>query len=135
VACAATIASGAALAQSGPTGALNGRVVDQSQAAIPGATVNVVNTATNESRSAVTNGEGVHAVPALPVGTYELTVQLDGFKTVKRQSGFVIADTNGSTRFSIERIRSGIDADRFRSPIERFPTYRIFDLTEWLERH
>jgi len=49
-------------------------------------------------------------------------------------SGFVVADRNGSTRFSIERIRSGINADRLRSPIERFPTYRVFHLTEWLER-
>jgi hypothetical protein len=78
-------------AQSGPTGGLNGRVVDQSQGAIPGATVNVVNTATNESRTAVTNAEGLYAVTALPVGTYELTVQIDGFKTVRRQGILVEA--------------------------------------------
>jgi hypothetical protein len=39
----------------------------------------------------VTNGEGVYAVPALSVGTYELSVQLDGFKTVKRQGILVEA--------------------------------------------
>ncbi len=57
-------------AQSGPTGALNGRVVDQSQGAIPGATVAAVNTATNESRMAVTNEAGFYTLTALPVGTY-----------------------------------------------------------------
>src|SRR5688572_1800214 len=54
-----------AYAQGGPTGTLNGRVLDQSRSAIPGAAVTAVNTATNESRASITNGEGFYAVPAL----------------------------------------------------------------------
>jgi hypothetical protein len=102
MACAIFLTTTGALAQSGPTGALNGRVVDQSQGAIPGATVTVVNAATNESRTDVTNGEGMYAVPALPVGIYEVTIQLDGFKTVKRQGVLVEAAVPGRIDVTLE---------------------------------
>jgi hypothetical protein len=49
-----------AAAQSGPTGSLNGRVIDQSQAAVPGVTVTATNIATNDTRTDVTNAEGVY---------------------------------------------------------------------------
>ena len=73
-----------AAAQSGPTGSINGRVVDPSQGAIPGVTVVATNLATNDSRTAVTNGHGVYQLAALAVGTYQLTFELDGFKSVQR---------------------------------------------------
>lgn len=72
-------------AQSGPVGSLNGRVVDQSRAAIPGVSVTAVNVATNDVRTTLTNGEGVYQLAALLPGTYDLTFQLDGFKTVTRR--------------------------------------------------
>lgn len=50
-------------------------------------------------------------------------------------SGFVTADGSGSTRFSVERVRVGVDAGVLRAPISRFPTYHVFDLADWLERH
>lgn len=78
-------------AQSSPTGFLNGRVVDQSQGAMPGVAVSAVNTATNEVRSDVTNAQGLYRLQALPVGTYEVTFQLEGFKQVKRRGVLVEA--------------------------------------------
>ncbi len=78
-------------AQSGPAGALNGRVVDQSQAAIPGVTLTAVNTATNDARNTITNSEGFYRLAGLTPGTYEVTFQLDGFKSTKRQGVVVEA--------------------------------------------
>ncbi len=78
-------------AQSSPTGVLAGRVVDQGQGAAPGVTVTAVNTATNETRTDVTNGEGLYRLPALPVGTYELRFELEGFKRVTRAGVLVEA--------------------------------------------
>src|SRR5688500_5311076 len=83
--------AGLAAAQSGPTGLLNGRAVDQSQAAMPGVTVTATNVATNESRTVVTNSEGVYHLAALTVGTYELTFQLEGFREVRRMGVLVEA--------------------------------------------
>jgi hypothetical protein len=78
-----------AAAQGGPTGTLNGRVVDQSHAPMPGVTVTGINTATREARVATTNNEGFYSLASLPVGSYDVTFQLDGFKPVK-QTGLLV---------------------------------------------
>jgi hypothetical protein len=83
--------AGIAAAQSGPSGLLNGRAVDQSQGAVPGVTVTATNVATNESRTAVTNSEGVYRLAALTVGIYELTFELEGFRAVRRTGVLVEA--------------------------------------------
>src|SRR5262245_62409915 len=63
---------------------VKGQVVDSSKAAVPGATVNVTNTDTNEVASAVTNHEGNYTVPFLRPGPYTLTVELTGFQKYTR---------------------------------------------------
>src|SRR5688500_15068242 len=75
--------AGAAGAQ-GSSGVLSGRVTDPSGGAMPGVTVTATHPATGESRTAVTNTEGVYRLQALPVGTWSLSYQLDGFKTISR---------------------------------------------------
>src|SRR5918998_3532565 len=59
---------------------IEGRVVDSSGGALPGATVTVQNTQTNEMATAVSNEEGNYAIPFLRPGTYTLTVELSGFQ-------------------------------------------------------
>jgi hypothetical protein len=63
---------------------VRGHVADSSQAAVPGATVNVTNTDTNEVASAVTNAEGNYTIPFLRPGPYSLTVELAGFQKYTR---------------------------------------------------
>ena len=41
----------------------------------------------------------------------------------------------GPTRFAIDRIRPGADAGLLEPPVLRFPTYRVYDRADWLERH
>jgi hypothetical protein len=78
-------------AQGSPTGAVNGHVVDETQGAMPGVTVTARQAATGESRAAVTNGDGFYSLAALPIGVYTVTFQLDGFKTLTRESVHVEA--------------------------------------------
>jgi hypothetical protein len=47
---------------------------------------------------------------------------------------FAIADKMGITRFSVERIRTGVDAALLQSPEVRFTKYPVLDLANWLER-
>ena len=91
VASVVVLTTSTAWAQSGPSGVLNGRVVDQSQAAVPGATVVATHIATNDARTTVTNLEGLYRLAALPPGRYELLITLDGFKPVLRQGVVVEA--------------------------------------------
>ena len=62
---------------------LSGVVQDTSGAVVPGATVVVKNVATGISNETTSNGSGAFSVPALDAGSYEATVSLSGFKTVK----------------------------------------------------
>src|SRR5215204_1026581 len=65
----------------GTGSAISGLVVDSAGGAIPGASVLVTSDATGTKFEATTNGDGAFSVPALPVGTYRITVSLSGFKT------------------------------------------------------
>lgn len=59
---------------------LVGDVADKTGAALPGATVSVVNKATNQSRSATTDASGHFSVVQLPPGVYSVTVEQKSFQ-------------------------------------------------------
>lgn len=69
---------------SASTATLLGVVRDPSAAVLPGATVTVRNLDTNYSRTDVTDAGGGYRFEALPVGRYEITVELQGFQTLVR---------------------------------------------------
>ena len=69
-----------ALGQSTSTGTLSGTVTDPKGAVVPGASVTVKNTATNQEFTAETTGEGAFNVPSLTSGTYIATITAKGFK-------------------------------------------------------
>ena len=74
--------SAPALAQQ-TTGTIAGRLVDAQGAAVPGVTVTGRNTQTGFVRTGVTDGEGVYRLTALPVGTYDLVAELQGFTKIE----------------------------------------------------
>ena len=59
---------------------LLGRVVDPSGAVIVGATVRAVNLGTNTVATSTTNEHGNYEIPYLPPATYQLEVEVAGFK-------------------------------------------------------
>ncbi len=67
------------------TGNITGRVLDPQGAAIPGATATARQMATGFSRSSPSDAEGVYRLTALPVGTYDLTIELQGFSSYEQQ--------------------------------------------------
>lgn len=66
-------------------GAIEGRVVDESGAVLPGAAVTVRNAATGVSRETSTDPNGVYRAPLLPVGSYEVVARLAGFAATQRK--------------------------------------------------
>jgi hypothetical protein len=66
-------------------GTIEGLVKDPSGAVIPGATVKIIQTATNSTYELVTNGEGLYVAPNLPVATYRVVIQAAGFSTFSRE--------------------------------------------------
>ena len=73
--------STAARAQGGATSSVSGTVVDSAGAVIPGASIEVTNTATGVALAAVSNESGVFSVPAVNPGEYRVSVTLSGFRT------------------------------------------------------
>src|SRR5215831_18853617 len=71
-----------AYAQGATSQTISGTVVDSSGAVIPGADVVAKHTGTGVTNATVSNTEGFFSIPSLPIGTYSVTVTLQGFKTV-----------------------------------------------------
>ena len=82
VALAAAIVDSPARAQSA-TGSIEGSIVDQTGAAMPGVTVTTVHLATGVTRTTVSDENGVFRLLLLPVGVYDLTADLSGFASRK----------------------------------------------------
>jgi hypothetical protein len=97
------LVTAAAVAQQ-QTGEIYGRAADTSGAALPGATVTVVGPSLIQPRVALTSETGTYRVPELPIGTYSVTFELAGFKTMSFQDirvtiGFR-AQVNGALELS-----------------------------------
>jgi hypothetical protein len=79
--------SASASAQStAANGTIEGAVTDSTGGALPGVTVTVFHNETGTERSTLTNDKGLYRAPLLPLGTYRVTVELQGFKKFE-QSG------------------------------------------------
>ena len=63
---------------------LSGVVKDQTGAVLPGVSVEVRNTGTDSARTAITDDVGRWTVPALPVGTYQVSFELPSFKKLTK---------------------------------------------------
>ncbi len=87
--CLLGLATTPAMAQQ-TTGTITGRILDDQGAAVPGATVTGKNALTGFVRTDVSDGEGVFRLTAMPVGTYDLTAELQGFTKVENK-GIVLS--------------------------------------------
>jgi carboxypeptidase family protein/TonB-dependent receptor-like protein len=96
------LANAPAFAQGGAMSSISGTVVDSGGGVIPGATVVVKNNASGTTFEAVTNSAGTFAVPALPAGTYTVTVSLSGFKTAIVKDVVLAIGTPGSVKAVLE---------------------------------
>src|ERR1700749_2564770 len=67
---------------------MSGKVVDQSGAQIPNATLDVKNTGIDLDRTVSSSAAGEYTIPSLPSGTYVLKVSAPGFKAYT-QTGIV----------------------------------------------
>jgi len=65
-------------------GVISGTITDNSDAAIPAATVAITNTQTQVRTEVTTNSSGFYSVPNLLPGSYSVSASAAGFKTVVR---------------------------------------------------
>jgi hypothetical protein len=85
------VLSAPALAQSQAiNGTIEGTVVDDQGAVLPGVTVTVTNLDTGDARGVVTNDSGLYRAPLLPLGTYRVAAELQGFRKFE-QTGVLLS--------------------------------------------
>jgi hypothetical protein len=73
--------TGQVFAQATASASIEGTVVDQSKAVVPGASVVITNAATGATRTTSTNTNGSFRFDLLPVGTYDVKITKSGFAT------------------------------------------------------
>ncbi len=95
------LTSTAAFAQSA-TSSIVGVVQDAAGGQVPGATVTVKNEATGVSLTAVSGADGGFTVPAVSVGTYTVSVALQGFKTAVLKDVVVSVGGPANVRAKLE---------------------------------
>ncbi|MFB3813078.1 MAG: TonB-dependent receptor domain-containing protein [Terriglobales bacterium] len=82
-------------------GQITGDVTDPSRAAIPNAKVTAVNPETGLTLSATTNPTGHFVINQVPPGTYKVTVNAAGFKSLTQSAVTVFAGTVQHTDWSL----------------------------------
>lgn len=75
-----------ALAAQTPSGAISGKVVDPSGAAVANARISVKNAATGQASEGQTDSTGNYRISDLAPGDYEISVSADGFNTAESKA-------------------------------------------------
>jgi len=83
-------------------GIINGTITDSTGAVVPVGRVVVTNTATNVTFATQTTSSGDFSIPALPVGTYQLRVEKQGFKAAVRSDVIVTAGSTVTVNAQLE---------------------------------
>jgi hypothetical protein len=79
----------AASANAQGMGSIFGKVTDSTGGVMPGVTVTVSGTALQQPLTNVTSASGTYQFPTVPIGTYTVSFELDGFKKAVR-NGIII---------------------------------------------
>lgn len=82
------------------TGQIAGVVTDASGSAVPGATVEVTNIATNVTRAVKSGSDGLYTVPLLLPGQYRVKASMAGFSTLLRDGIDVLV--SGTARVDLQ---------------------------------
>jgi Carboxypeptidase regulatory-like domain/TonB dependent receptor len=113
------LATGAAQAQVA-SATLSGTVVDESQAAVPGALVSARDESTGFVRDTLTNSEGDYTIEELPPGLYTVTARKEGFRVTT--SEHVLLTVNQKARFELKLYvgagRESVTAAATLSPVQ-----------------
>jgi hypothetical protein len=97
------LAAGAAsLYAQSTTGRISGTVTDSSGAVLPGVTVTVTQQGTGLARTTAADPAGTYLFVSLPVGTYDVSAELSGFKKAVKTGYKLVADGRVTADFTLD---------------------------------
>ena len=101
--CLLALASGIMLTAQDISGTIGGTILDPTGAAVPNAKVIVTNTERNQVvRTITTETTGSYSVPFIPVGTYSVRVEANGFKNEERKGIVLNVADNLRINFALQ---------------------------------
>jgi hypothetical protein len=89
---AALLAAGTAVFAQATSGRISGTVMDAQGGLLPGATVTATEVRTGYVRTAVTDAQGSFVFVSLPLGTYSVSAEVEGFKKEIKTGYTLVAD-------------------------------------------
>jgi hypothetical protein len=84
--CALLLTTTHAWAQGSTTGTIRGTIQDPTGGVLPGATVTLINEGTKAMQTAVSDGRGQYILSGIFPGTYDMKVELSGFKSYEQKA-------------------------------------------------
>lgn len=81
---------------------LRGVVADESGAVLPGVAITATHRETGTIRTSVSTVTGAYVIPALPIGTYDIKVELSGFATIVREGQRLAVGESAVVAFSMK---------------------------------
>jgi len=85
-----------------PTGSIQGLVTDKTGAAVQGASITIVQTTTNGTRSTTTDSSGRYLIPFVEPGVYNVNVDAKGFRSAKQVNILVQVTETRPVDFKLE---------------------------------
>ena len=92
----------AAQAQQVGGSALQGRVVDQQQAVLPGVTIVITNQDNGTFRETVSTPDGTYFATGLQPGRYKIAAELSGFKKFNRENVSLVLGSTQTVEITLE---------------------------------
>jgi hypothetical protein len=83
------------------TGQISGTIRDTSGGVLPGVTVSVTNVNTSATRTDVTGPNGTYVITNLPVGTYTVSAELQGFRKAEKTGFELTPDARITADFAL----------------------------------
>ena len=84
------------------TGEIFGKVTDSTAAVLPGVTVTLTSPALIQPQTVATEASGAYRFPSIPIGTYQVSFDLTGFKKVVRSDVIIQAGFNAEINARLE---------------------------------
>jgi len=84
------------------TATLGGTVKDSTGAVVPNATLTLTNTETGVSRALSSNQDGTYLFTLVPVGTYKVSVEKQGFRKYVQSGIILLVNQNGKLDVSLQ---------------------------------
>jgi hypothetical protein len=117
------------------SGTISGRVVDSTAQAVPGATVTLIRQDTGETRPFVTDAAGEFVFASIQPGTYNLTVDLQGFKRYEQTGLSLSASARlsaGDVKLEIGGLSEAVEVRATIAPVQAVSAERsaLLDATQ-----